>query len=115
MNVRKPIRGIFFDLGWTILRPATGNWFITAKALEYINPKILRSIPQAKLNEAVSKAGEYFQNKTYLTEDEELELRVKFYRTVAEMLLKLIFQKNKLILLPMTECITIRITYFMIM
>lgn len=45
MTINKPVKGIFFDLGWTIFRPATGDWMLTAKAMEYIKPEILWSIP----------------------------------------------------------------------
>lgn len=86
MTIKKPVRGIFFDLGWTIFRPATGDWRITVKALEYINPQILWSIPQDKLNTAISKANEYVKNEIYKTEDEELERYTNYYRTIAEML-----------------------------
>lgn len=86
MTIKKPIGGIFFDLGWTIFRPATGNWMITAKAMEYINPQILCSIPPARLNMAISEASRYIQNEIYLTETEELDRFVNYYRTIAEML-----------------------------
>lgn len=86
MSISKPIRGIFFDLGWTIFRPATGDWRITAKALEYINPQILRSIPPEKLYAAISKANEYVKNGVYKTEEEELERYTNYYKTIAEML-----------------------------
>ncbi|WP_438491562.1 HAD family hydrolase [Paenibacillus sp. IHBB 3054] len=86
MTIKKPVRGLFFDLGWTIFRPATGDWRITVKALEYINPQILWSIPQDKLNSAISKANEYVKNEIYKTEDEELERYTNYYRTIAEML-----------------------------
>ena len=86
MAIKEPVRGIFLDLGWTIFCPATGDWRITLKALEYINPKILWSIPQDKLNAAISKANEYIKNEIYITEDEELERYKNYYRTIAEML-----------------------------
>lgn len=86
MTIKKPIRGIFFDLGWTLLRPATGDWLFTAKALEYIDTQVLRSISQDRLNEAISKANMFLQDRVFLTEEEELDLRINAYRTIAEML-----------------------------
>ncbi|AIQ41456.1 hypothetical protein [Paenibacillus sp. FSL R5-0912] len=86
MTIIKPVRGIFFDLGWTIFRPATGDWRITVKALEYINPQILWSIPQDKFNTVISKANEYVKNEIYKTENEELERYINYYKTIAEML-----------------------------
>lgn len=84
MTIQKPVRGIFLDLGWTIFRPASGDWRITLKALEYINPQILGSIPQEQLNTAISKANEHFKNEVYKTEDEELERYTNYYKTMAE-------------------------------
>jgi putative hydrolase of the HAD superfamily len=86
MKIKKPVRGLFFDLGWTIFRPATGDWRMTAKALEYINPHILWSIPQDKLNAAFSKADEYLINEIYKTEDEEFVRYKNYYGTIAKML-----------------------------
>lgn len=86
MNIIKPVGGIFFDLGWTIFRPATGDWRMTAKALEYINPQTLRTIPQDKLSTVISKANEYFNNEIYKTEDEEFERYINYYRTISAML-----------------------------
>lgn len=95
MTINEPIRGIFFDLGWTIFRPATGDWMMPVKALEYINPQILQSIPQVKLNEAISKANEYLKNEIVLSEDEELDKRINFYRTIAEMLPEINISKEQ--------------------
>ncbi|WP_342477312.1 HAD-IA family hydrolase [Paenibacillus sp. FSL H7-0350] len=86
MIIQKPVHGIFLDLGWTIFRPATGDWRITLKALEYINPQILGSIPQEQLNTAISKANEHLKNEVYKTEDEELERYTNYYKTMAERL-----------------------------
>ncbi|MEK3903274.1 HAD family hydrolase [Paenibacillus sp. FSL R7-0179] len=86
MTIQKPVRGIFLDLGWTIFRPASGDWRITLKALEYINPQILGSIPQEQLNTAILKANEHLKNEVYKTEDEELERYTNYYKTLAEWL-----------------------------
>lgn len=86
MNIKEPVQGIFFDLGWTIFRPASGDWRMTAKALEFINPQKLWSIPQEKLHTAFLKADASFENEIYMTEDEELIRYTNFYRTIAEML-----------------------------
>ncbi len=83
MKIKKPVRGLFFDLGWTIFRPATGDWRMTAKALEYINPQILGTITQDKLNAAFSKADEYLINEIYKTEDEEFARYKDYYVTIA--------------------------------
>ena len=63
MKLNNPIRAIFFDLGWTIFRPFTGNWKITTKALEYINLENLHSISKERLHITFLKANEYLKNE----------------------------------------------------
>lgn len=86
MTINKPVRGIFFDLGWTIFRPATGNWMLTAKAMEYIKPEILWSIPQEKLFSTRKSADECLKDEIYLTEEEEFDRYRSYYRSIAERL-----------------------------
>lgn len=86
MSIKRPVSGILFDLGWTVFRPASGDWRITAKALEYINPQVLGLIPRDKMNTAISAASAYAGNEMYRTEAEELAGYTFYYRKLAEML-----------------------------
>ncbi|WEG12424.1 hypothetical protein PU629_20365 [Pullulanibacillus sp. KACC 23026] len=99
MELTKPIRGIFFDLGWTIFHPATGDWKLTEKALQYINLDILRSIPKERLNQAFLKANEILKKEIYKSESEELERYTNYYKKFSEMLpeIKLSMQQAEII------------------
>ena len=84
--IKKPIRGIFFDLGWTIFRPSTGDWKITEKALEFINLEILHSIPKERRNSACIKANECLKTEIYKKEVEEFERYSNYYKIIAKQL-----------------------------
>ncbi|NMO77936.1 HAD family hydrolase [Niallia alba] len=99
MKLNNPIRAIFFDLGWTIFRPFTGNWKITTKALEYINLENLHSISKERLHITFLKANEYLKMEIYKTELEELERYMNYYKTIADELpeIKLTLQQAEII------------------
>jgi len=78
------INGIFFDLGWTIFRPAHNDWFINQKFLEYTSLDALTSLPQEKRSAAFDKAIKYLDNHHLLTtEKEEIEQFRGFYTIIA--------------------------------
>ena len=78
------IKGIFFDLGWTIFRPANNNWFINQKVLEYTSLKAIDSLSPDKRNAAYDKALKHLDDHNCLfTEDEEIEQFTEFYKIIA--------------------------------
>ena len=78
------IRGVFLDLGWTLLRPAFNNWFINQKMLEFTSLDKLASLPQEKRDTVFDKAIKYLQdNHTLTTEEEEVEQFTEFYKILA--------------------------------
>ena len=78
------IKGVFLDLGWTLLRPASNDWFITNKMLEFASLEALRGLPEEKRNAAFDKALKYLDdNHRLTTEDEEIEQFTKFYAIIA--------------------------------
>lgn len=92
-------RGIFFDLGWTLLRPSSGDWHLTDKAREAIDPDIWKLIPPERLRAALAKANAWLRDEVILTEAEELDRFTHFYATAAESLpeLKLTREQVELI------------------
>ena len=62
-HLSKPVQGIFFDLGWTLLTPVTGDWMFSSLARQYFPlEKMARgnkdlSLIRLNLNEAVVPAG----------------------------------------------------------
>jgi len=82
--VMKGIKGIFFDIGWTLCYPTSGNWMITKKCLEYADQNILRSIPKSRLESAYEAAMKYLDdNHLLFTEDEEFAQFKIFYNMLS--------------------------------
>lgn len=72
------IKGIFFDLGWTIFHPVNNNWFINQKMLEFTSIQTIDSLPPEKRKAAFDKALKYLDDHHLLfSEDEELPELVK--------------------------------------
>jgi putative hydrolase of the HAD superfamily len=72
IRLKKPVRGIFFDLGWTLFRPAGNDWFICNKLIEYVGEEGLRNLPEAKKQAVFGRALKYLDdNHRLATEAEE--------------------------------------------
>ena len=52
MKKLKNIKGIFFDIGWTLCQPSTHSWMIPLKALEYFTRDDLNNIKETKRKHA---------------------------------------------------------------
>jgi len=79
------IKGIFFDLGWTIFRPVNDNWFINQKMLEFTSMQTIESLPLEKRNAAFNKALKYLDdNHLLFSEEEEIEQFAEFYKIIAD-------------------------------
>jgi len=85
MKLRAPIKGIFFDIGWTLLYPVT-DWLINRKMLECIDMDIYNAIPQDKFTAVFDCGLKYLDDKhllTVMTEEEQLEQFETFYSMLA--------------------------------
>lgn len=71
MELQKPIRGIFFDLGWTLLYPPSGNWRFSAFGRRYF-PEEIESKPEFQI---AYKAGDDYLNRHHLMSSVEEEYR----------------------------------------
>jgi len=81
------IRGMFFDLGWTLCYPASGNWMLTDRFYELAGREALSSLPEERLEAALSAGMKYLDdNHLILTEDEEAEQFRQYYAMLAEAL-----------------------------
>ena len=82
MKLKVPIKGIFFDMGWTLLHPASGDCW--ASAAMGISPELKASIPKTKWENAFKKAMKYLDdNHLLFTEEEEYRQFQVFYGIVA--------------------------------
>ena len=97
MKLHAPIKGIFFDAGWTLFRPINIDWFITGKMTEYIGPDALTDIPRDKKAAAFNRALKYLDdNHLILTEEEELKQFEVFYSMLADDLPELSLTKEQI-------------------
>ena len=102
MKLRAPIKGIFFDAGWTLFGnflPANADWLITNKMLEYVDFNILKAIPQDRKTAAFERGIKYLDDNilmTIMTEDEELRQFEGLYSMIAEDLPELALTKGQI-------------------
>ncbi len=80
------IKGIFFDVGWTLLSPRYGGWLYNSGTLnKHIDTDLYRSLPEERRNAAHDLALAYISDNTRLdTEDEEYEMFCSIYRIIAD-------------------------------
>ena len=79
------IKGVFLDLGWTLFRPAHGDWFINKKMLEYAPWQKIQKIPQDKRDAVFAEALAYLDGHHLLrTEAEEMAQFMEFYHIIAD-------------------------------
>ena len=86
MKLHVPIKGIFFDIGQTLLYPTT-DWLINNKMLECVGIDTYNSIPQDKKDAAFTRGLKYLDDMHLLkvmTEDEQLQQFVTFYSMLAD-------------------------------
>lgn len=80
MALYTPIKGIFFDAGWTLFYPTTEHWLMPHKCAEYIDPHVFSAIPKDRKDMAFANAMKYLDdNHLIVTEEEELEQFKVFY------------------------------------
>ncbi len=87
MELKKPVRGIFFDLGWTLLRPTSGNWMFSRFARKFFSPEKLNALPQERVSAALHAGAEYLNAHHRLnTVGEEYAQFLRYYTMLAEAL-----------------------------
>lgn len=60
MQLKKPVKGIFFDLGWTLLQPPSGSWLYSKLFASYFTPEKLSALPQERVKAVFSQASDFF-------------------------------------------------------
>jgi putative hydrolase of the HAD superfamily len=77
------MKGILFDIGWTLNYPASGDWMLTSKCGEFD----FASVPRERTAAAFAEAANYLEKKHLIfTEDEEYEQFRHFYAMIANAL-----------------------------
>ena len=65
MELRPPVRGIFFDLGWTLLYPPSGDWMFSGFARKYFPRDKLSALPRERVD-AAREEGMELLNRNHL-------------------------------------------------
>lgn len=82
LSILKNKKVIFFDVGYTLDYPASGDWMITNKFIEIFGKKDI-SINKAKLQKTKDKATDFLSNNhLILNEEAEYEQFQKFYSLI---------------------------------
>lgn len=82
----KNIRGIFFDVGWTLLSPRYGSWvYNTEKIAGLMKSERFLAIPEERRREVTTRAQAFLDSKVRVeSEEEELEFTRAFYGMIAD-------------------------------
>ena len=94
MKLHAPVKGIFFDYGWTLFYHPCEYWWFPK---ECIDPHLLNDIPSDKRNIAFQKALKYMDdNHLILTEEEEVKQFKTVYCMISSDLPELALTKQKI-------------------
>jgi putative hydrolase of the HAD superfamily len=82
-----PMKGIFFDLGWVLFYPASGDWLLTRKCYEYIDTSVWQTIPKERTEAAYAAALQYLDDNHLILNvaDEHTQFR-SMYQIFADAL-----------------------------
>lgn len=87
MNKRR-INGVFFDLGWTLERPADDDWVLTSCFFEHVGKDRYYAIEEARRKAALAHANQpLIDHHLILTLEEENKRFIGFYRDLNASLL----------------------------
>ena len=101
MELKAPIKGIFFDAGWTLFYPKSENWFFPK---DIIDLRLINTISSDKRNNAIQRAMKFMDdNHLVFTEEEEAEQFKMFYSMIAADLPELAVEKQQINMLVQAQ------------
>ncbi len=87
LKLKKPVKGIFFDLGWTLLAPPSGDWMFPSLAKQYFSPEKLRALPKERVDAALAKGTAFLDAHHLLNSmEEEVAQFLAYYTMLAKAL-----------------------------
>lgn len=87
MKLQAPVKGIFFDLGWTLIGPRSGDWMFSEFARKYFPREKLEALPKERVKAAKRAGSEFLDTHHRLsTVEEEYELFLHYFTMLAEAL-----------------------------
>lgn len=85
--LRQPVKGIFFDLGWTLVYPPSGDWEFTQPAQKLFNWEVYQSLPKERTAAVRKEANDYLEAHHHIsTLDEEYDRMLQYFTIVAQKL-----------------------------
>lgn len=84
-ELKAPINGIFFDLGWTLLTPTSGNWMQSIALQELYAKRGIGELDEKRVNAAFNRAQQFLNdNHKVQSVEEEYEQFRKYYEMISE-------------------------------
>ena len=85
--LRQPVKGIFFDLGWTLVYPPSGDWEFTQSAQKLFNWEVYQSLPKERTAAVRKEANDYLEAHHHIsTLEEEYDRMLQYFTIVAQKL-----------------------------
>ena len=83
----KPIKAVFFDLGWTLVYPPSGDWEFTQPAQKLFNWEVYQSLPKERTAAVRKEANDYLEAHHHIsTLEEEYDRMLQYFTIVAQKL-----------------------------
>ena len=81
----KPVKAVFFDLGWTLVYPPSGDWEFTQSAKKLFHWDVYSTLDPDRCKAARRKANDYFVPRHKLsTLEEEYDQFLHYYTEYAQ-------------------------------
>ena len=85
--LRQPVKGIFFDLGWTLVYPPSGDWEFTQPAQKLFNWDVYQSLPKERTAAVRKEANDYLEAHHHISSlEEEYDRMLQYFTIVAQKL-----------------------------
>ena len=86
MTLDRPVEGIFFDLGWTLLKPASGDWLLCDLFYEIAGRDVFERIPGHAVREALRRGLAILDEDHLLyTEEKEYGQFIYFFELLSRL------------------------------
>ena len=82
-----PVKAVFFDLGWTLVYPLSGDWEFTEPAQKLFNWEVYQSLPKERTAAVRKEANDYLEAHHHIsTLEEEYDRMLQYFTIVAQKL-----------------------------
>lgn len=84
--LRQPVKGIFFDLGWTLVYPPSGDWEFTEPAKKLFRWDVYAALPEERRAQGRKAAYDTFRPRHKMaTLEEEYQQNLDYYGEIARL------------------------------